>query len=116
MQSCCYGWGGFLMTMTLSHLSVDAAKVRRAKAVLGTRTTRETLDKALDLAIAWKEATGARPPVLSPKKQRRLDLLLDYASAGRLTPRQSRELDQLIKEAQLLTLRKAYLLAGALGK
>ncbi len=96
-----------------SRLSVDFSKVRQAKAVLGARTTRETIDKALDLAIAWEKAAG---PVLSPKKQRRLDLLLDYANAGRLTLRQSRELERLIKEAQLLTLGKARLLAGALPK
>ena len=99
-----------------SRLSVDSAKVRRAKAVLGTRTMRETIDKALDLAVAWEEATGAHQPVLSSQKQQRLDLLLDYANAGRLTSRQSRELEQLIKEAQLLTIRKARLLAGALAK
>ncbi len=104
------------MIVMPSRLSVDSTKVRRAKAVLGTRTTRETIDKALDLAIAWEEVTGTRRPVLFPKKQQRLDLLLDYANAGRLTPRQSRELEQLIKEAQLLTIRKARLLAGALAK
>ena len=59
---------------------------------------------------------GAHQPVLSPKEQRRLDLLLDYANAGRLTSLQSRELEQLIKEAQILTIRKARLLAGALAK
>ncbi len=99
-----------------SRLSVDSAKVRRAKAVLGTRTMRETIDKALDLALTWEEVMSTHQPVLSPKEQRRLDLLLDYANAGRLTSRQSRELEQLIKEAQLLTIRKARLLAGALAK
>jgi hypothetical protein len=104
------------MTVMPARLSIDSTKVRRAKAVLGTRTTRETIDKALDLAIAWEEITSTRRPVLSPEKQQRLDLLLDYANAGRLTPRQSRELEQLIKEAQLLTIRKARLLAGTLAK
>jgi len=104
------------MRVISSRLSVDSAKVRRAKAVLGTRTTRETIDKALDLALTWEEVMDARQPVLSPKEQRRLDLLLDYANAGRLTPRQSRELEQLIKKAQLLTVRKARLLAGAMAK
>ena len=104
------------MTATSARLSVDSTKIRRAKAVLGTRTTRETIDKALDLAIAWEDVTGARRPVLSPAKQQRLDLLLDCANAGRLTLRQSRELEQLIKEAQLLTTRKARLLIGALAK
>jgi len=104
------------MRVRPARLFVDSAKVRRAKAVLGTRTTRETIDKALDLAIAWEGDTGVHRPVLSPQKQRRLDLLLDDANAGRLTPRQSRELNQLIKEAQLLTIRKARLLAGALAK
>ncbi len=103
------------MTVMPSRLSVDSAKIRRAKAVLGTRTTRETIDKALDLALTWEEVVGAHQPVLSPKEQRRLDLLLDYTNAGRLTSRQSRELEQLIKEAQLLTIRKARLLAGALA-
>ena len=57
-----------------------------------------------------------RIPALSPKKQRRLNFLLDYANAGKLTPQQSQELDQLIEEAQLLTIRKARLLADALAK
>ena len=98
------------MRVMSSRLSVDSAKVRRAKAVLGTRTTRETIDKALDLALTWEEAISGHQPVLSPKEQRRLDLLLDYANAGRLTSRQSRELEQLIQEAQRLTIRKARLL------
>jgi len=98
-----------------ARLAIDPTKVRRAKAALGTRTTRETINKALDLAIAWEEALDARPPVLSPQKQRRLDLLLDYANAGRLTSRQSRELEQIVQKAQLLTIRKARLLAGVLA-
>ena len=104
------------MTVMPARLSVDPIKVRRAKAALGTRTTRETINKALDLAVAWEEVAGTRRPMLSPKKQRRLELLLDYANAGRLTPRQNRELEQLIKEAQLFTIRKARLLAGTLAK
>jgi hypothetical protein len=104
------------MTIVSARLALDPRKVRRAKAALGTRTTRETINKALDLAIAWEEARGARPPVLSPQKQRRLDLLLDYANAGRLTSsQQSRELEQIVHEAQLLTIRKARLLAGILA-
>jgi hypothetical protein len=59
---------------------------------------------------------SARLPVLSPKKQKRLDLLLDRANEGKLTLQQSQELEQLIEEAQLLTIRKARLLADALGK
>ena len=93
-----------------SRLPVDSAKVRRAKAVLGTRTMRETIDKALDLALTWEDIVSARQPVLSSKEQQRLDLLLDYANAGKLTSRQSRELEQLIREAQFLTIRKAHLL------
>ena len=62
-----------LMTIVSARLAIDPTKVRRAKAALGTRTTRETVNKALDLAIAWEEALGARQPVLSPQKQRRLD-------------------------------------------
>jgi hypothetical protein len=103
------------MTIVSARLAIDPTKVRRAKAALGTRTTRETINKALDLAIAWEEAMSARPPVLSPQKQRRLDLLLDYANAGRLTAQQSRELEQIVQEAQLLTIRKARLLAGVLA-
>jgi hypothetical protein len=103
------------MTIVSARLAIDPTKVRRAKAALGTRTTRETINKALDLAIAWEEAMSARQPVLSPQKQRRLDLLLDYANAGRLTARQSRELEQIVQEAQLLTIRKARLLAGVLA-
>jgi len=53
---------------------------------------------------------------LSPKKQQRLDLLLDRANEGKLTSQQSQELNQLIEEAQLLTLRKARLLANTFGK
>src|SRR5438046_9320227 len=104
------------MIVMPARLSLDPAKVRRAKAALGTRTTRETINKALDLAVAWEEVAGTRRPMLSPKKQRRLELLLDYANAGRLTPRQNRELDQLIKATQLITLRKARLPAGTLAK
>jgi hypothetical protein len=103
------------MTIVSARLAIDPTKVRRAKAALGTRTTRETINKALDLAIAWEEALSARQPVLSPQKQRRLDLLLNYANAGRLTSRQSRELEQIVQEAQLLTIRKARLLAGVLA-
>jgi hypothetical protein len=103
------------MTIVSARLAIDPTKVRRAKAALGTRTTRETINKALDLAIAWEEAMSARQPVLSPQKQRRLDLLLNYANAGRLTSRQSRELEQIVQEAQLLTIRKARLLAGVLA-
>jgi hypothetical protein len=103
------------MTIVSARLAIDPTKVRRAKAALGTRTTRETINKALDLAIAWEEAMSARQPVLSPQKQRRLDLLLDYANAGRLTSRQSRELERIVQEAQLLTIRKARLLAGVLA-
>ena len=57
-----------------------------------------------------------RIPVLSRKKQQRLDLLLDRANEGKLTSQQSQELNQLIEEAQLLTLRKARLLANTFGK
>ena len=57
-----------------------------------------------------------RIPALTPKKQRRLNFLLDHANAGKLTPQQSQELDLLIEEAQLLTIRKARLLADALAK
>ena len=57
-----------------------------------------------------------RIPVLSPKKQQRLDLLLDRVNEGKLTSQQSQELNQLIEEAQLLTLRKARLLANTFGK
>ncbi len=96
--------------------AVDSTKVRRAKAALGTRTTRDTIHKALDLAVAWEEMTDARPPALPAKQQRRLHLLLDYANAGRLTARQSQELERLIHEAQILTIRKARLLAGSLAK
>ena len=103
------------MTIVSARLAIDPMKVRRAKAALGTRTTRETINKALDLAIAWEEALGARQPVLSPQKQRRLDLLLDYANAGRLSSQQSRELEQIVQKAQLLTIRKARLLAGVLA-
>jgi hypothetical protein len=103
------------MTIVSARLAIEPTKVRRAKAALGTRTTRETINKALDLAIAWEEALSARQPVLSPQKQRRLDLLLDYANAGRLTSQQSRELKQIVQEAQLLTIRKARLLAGVLA-
>jgi|SRR5262245_26539168 len=103
------------MTTVSARLAIDPIKVRRAKAALGTRTTRETINKALDLAIAWEEALDARQAVLSPQKQRRLDLLLDYANAGRLTSQQSRELEQIVQEAQLLTIRKARLLAGVLA-
>jgi hypothetical protein len=103
------------MALLPARLSLDPTKVRRAKTVLGTRTTRETIDKALDLAIAWKEVAGARRPVLSSQKQQRLDLLLDYANEGRLTSRQSQELEQLVQEAQLLTIRKARLLVGTLS-
>jgi hypothetical protein len=103
------------MTTVSAHLTIDPTKVRRAKAALGTRTTRETINKALDLAIAWEEALSARQSVLSPQKQRRLDLLLDYANAGRLTSQQSRELEQIVQEAQRLTIRKARLLAGVLA-
>jgi vacuolar-type H+-ATPase subunit H len=63
-----------------------------------------------------QEASEWRTPVLSPKKQKRLDLLLDRANEGKLTPQQSQELEQLIEEAQLLTIRKARLLADALAK
>jgi hypothetical protein len=59
---------------------------------------------------------SVRQPSLSPKKQWRLDLLLDRANGGKLTPEQSQELEQLIEEAQLLTIRKACLLADALAK
>ncbi len=103
------------MTIVSARLAIDPTKVRRAKAALGTRTMRETINKALDLAIAWEEALSARQLVLSPQKQRRLDLLLDYANAGKLTSQQNRELEQIIQEAQLLTIRKAHLLAGALA-
>lgn len=96
--------------------AVDATKVRRAKAALGTRTTRDTIHKALDLAIAWEETTDARPFALPTKQQQRLHLLLDYANAGRLTTRQSQELERLIHEAQILTIRKARLLASSLAK
>jgi hypothetical protein len=99
-----------------SRSTVDSTKVRRAKAALGTRTTQETIHKALDLAIAWEEMTDDRPLTLSAKQQRRLHLLLDYANAGRLTARQSQELELLIRVAQLLTIRKARLLAGSLAK
>jgi len=99
-----------------SRPAVDSSKVRRAKAALGTRTTRETIHKALDLAIAWKEMTDTRAPALSPKQQKRLHLLLDSTNAGRLTARQNQELERLIHEAQLLTVRKARLLAGSLTK
>ena len=57
-----------------------------------------------------------RIPVLSPKKQQRLDLLLDRVNEGKLTSQQSQELDQLNEEAQLLTIRKARLLANTFGK
>lgn len=57
---------------------------------------------------------SARLPILSSKKQRRLHFLLDQANAGKLTPQQSQELEKLIEEAQLLTFRKAHLLARAL--
>ena len=59
---------------------------------------------------------NVRLPSLYPQKQRRLDLLLDRANEGKLTPQQNHELEQLIEEAQLLTLRKACLLADALAK
>lgn len=49
------------MMTTLSRPAVDSTKARRAKAALGTRTTRETIHKALDLAVAWEELTDARP-------------------------------------------------------
>lgn len=104
------------MIATSSHPAIDSTKVRRAKAALGTRTTRATIHKALDLAIAWEDMTDARLPALAPKQQKRLHVLLDCANAGKLTARQSQELDQLIREAQLLTLRKARLLADALTK
>ena len=104
------------MIATLSRLAVDSTKIRRAKAALGTRTTRETIHKALDLAVAWEEMTDARLPVLPAQQQRRLHLLLDSANAGRLTARQSQELERLIHKAQILTIRKARLLAGSLAK
>ena len=59
---------------------------------------------------------SVRQPSLPPKKQRRLALLLDRANEGKLTPEQSQELEQLIEEAQLLTIRKACLLADTLAK
>ena len=105
------------MITTSSHPAIDSTKVRRAKAALGTRTTQETIHKALDLAIAWEEMTDTRAPALptlSVKQQKRLHLLLDSANAGRLTVRQSQELERLIREAQLLTIHKARLLAGSL--
>ncbi len=101
------------MITTSSRPAVDSTKVRRAKAALGTRTTRETIHKALDLAIAWEDMTDSRLPTLASKKQKRLHLLLDYGNAGKLTARQAQELDCLIRKAQLLTLRKARLLAGS---
>jgi hypothetical protein len=104
------------MIATSSHPAIDSTKVRRAKAALGTRTIQETIHKALDLAIAWEDMTDSRLPTLAPKQQKRLHLLLDYANAGRLTARQTQELNRLIHEAQLLTLRKARLLAGSLTK
>ena len=83
---------------------------------LRTRTTRETIDKALDLAIAWEETTDDRPLTLFPQQQRRLHLFLDSANVGKLTDRESEELDLLIRVAQLLTVRKARLLADSLTK
>lgn len=111
---CCYV--SFYMRATSSLSAVDSTRVRRAKAALGTRTTRETIHKALDLAIAWEDMIDSRLPTLAAKQQKRLHLLLDYANAGKLTARQSQELNRLIREAQLLTLRKARLLADALTK
>ena len=104
------------MTALSSRLSVDSTKLRRAKTTLKTRTTQETIEKALDLAITWEEARSNHLTTLAPEKQRRLDLLLDVANAGKLTRQQSKELERIIEEAQLLTIRKARLLAGALAK
>jgi len=104
------------MRATPSHLAVDSTKVRRAKTALRTRTARETIDKALDLAIAWEEMADDRPLALSPQQQRRLHFLLDGANAGRLTAQQSQELELLIRVAQLLTVQKARLLADSLTK
>ena len=137
-----------------SRSAVDSTKARRAKAAVGTRTTRETIHKALDLAIAWEEMMDAHPPALPAKQQRRRHLLLDYANVGRLTARQRQELERfsvacapgewaprpqksdrdgraprkeghvrmqtalehLIREAQIITIRKAHLLADSLAK
>ncbi|MSQ48479.1 MAG: hypothetical protein EXR78_08900 [Deltaproteobacteria bacterium] len=104
------------MTRTSSRQAVDSTKVRQAKAALGTRTTQETIHKALDIAIAWEEMRDDRPLALSAQQQRRLHHLLDYANEGRLTVQESQELELLIRAAQLLTIRKARLLADALAK
>lgn len=104
------------MAALSSRLSVDSIKLRQAKTTLKTRTTQETIEKALDLAITWEEARSTSHTTLAPEKQRRLDLLLDVANAGKLTRQQSKELERIIEEAQLLTIRKARFLAGALAK
>jgi hypothetical protein len=104
------------MAALSSRLSVDSTKLRQAKTTLKTRTTQETIEKALDLAITWEEARSTPHTILAPEKQRQLDLLLDAANAGQLTRQQGKELERIIKEAQLLTIRKARLLAGTLAK
>ena len=78
-------------------------------------TLKDYRDQYTALELQQK-ASEWRMPVLSTKKQKRLDLLLDRANEGKLTPEQSQELDQLIEEVQLLTIRKAHLLADALAK
>jgi len=99
----------------LSLLEKQEKKVGRKLRQDWAGSLKEYRDQYTALELQQK-ASEWRTPVLSPKKQKRLDLLLDRANKGNLTLQQSQELEQLIEEAQLLTLRKARLLADALGK
>ncbi len=74
----------------------------------------KVLEVELSLLVSFEAAprrTGLQ--MLSPSRQRRLDILLERQSESKLSGRERIELADLVREAELLTLRNARTLARA---